>query len=97
MKAVKAGVAAIPDPGLSKGPLAWNVMRALVKKNRGKDREEVATRIYQKIKADDGDYNAIVFTLFMNKVDPGFYVSRLLATENAGLAVKVLMGKIASR
>lgn len=95
-KVVKAALAMSPDPIVSKAPLAWN-MAGVRKRDRGKLRTEVATRIYSRIKAQDDDYFAIVFALFKNKQDPGRCLQRLLTTTNETLAIKVLMGKIASR
>jgi hypothetical protein len=94
-KAIKAAVEMVPDPVVSKAPMVYNVAGAF-KRNRGKKRREVAERIFDNMRTDLC-YAAIVFALFTNKINPGLYVQRLCSTDEKDTAVKVIMGKIASR
>ena len=93
MKAVKAAVGMTPA---SSGATAWNVVRHL-RLGAGIEREAVAKEIYQRMKRVDKDYCSIVYALFSNKDDPGLWLLRLAYSTDEQLAVKVLMGKIASR
>jgi hypothetical protein len=71
------------------------------KKTLGKHREEVAKRILERLKNDDRDYLAIALALFHGGADTAESgkaqrtVQRLRAADE-DLAVKVLLGKIAS-
>ena len=95
-KGAKALISMAPDPIVSKAALAWNISGA-AKRHRGVERMHRATRLYEGIKKRDGHYIAIVFALFVNKKNPSIFLQRLLSTDDKDLAIKVLMGKIASR
>jgi hypothetical protein len=69
------------------------------KKTLGKHREEVAKRILDRLKADDKDYLAIALALFHGDATESGKAQQTvqrLRVADEGLAVKVLLGKIAS-
>jgi hypothetical protein len=98
-KAGKAMVSAVP--GVSTAATVAFAGKGVVKKVRGtrhKHRREVATRILQRLQANDPHYRSIVLALFANQSDPPVWMFRLECCPPAyqSIAVNVLMGKIAS-
>jgi len=86
----KAGVGAFSPVATVVGILHW------FKKNRGVERMNRATRIYDRFMMGDKGYLAIVEALFTNKPKPSDWMTKLRAADEE-LAIIVIMGKIASR
>jgi len=112
-KAVKSGKVAGPvaaailgapivSTGVSAAATVIGAVKSVIKSSKGtkgKHRHETATRILDKLMENDPSYRSIVRALFVNQDDPMEWVTLLQVCppSHKELAVKVLMGKIASK
>ena len=112
-KAVKSGKVAGPvaaamlqapilSTGVSATATVYGAAKSVIKsgkETKGKHRHETATRILDKLMENDPSYRSIARALFVNQDDPMEWVTLLQVCppSHKELAVKVLMGKIASK